>query len=74
MKKKIVLWLAAVAAVLALVSCDSKTCYCYDNGREEVLYVNPDVKCNAYSSGRRGCVEVNERMNPSEIGQEYKKR
>ncbi len=65
--------IAAVAA-LSFVSCDSKTCYCYDNGREEVLYVNPDVKCDAYSSGRRGCVESNERMNPNEIGQEYKKR
>ena len=74
MKKKLILSLVTIVAALAFASCDSKTCYCYDNGREEVLYVNPDVKCNAYSSGRRGCVESNERMNPSEIGQEYKKR
>ena len=73
MKKKLILSLVTIVAALAFASCDSKTCYCYDNGREEVLYVNPDVKCNAYSSGRRCCVESNERMNPSEIGQEYKK-
>ena len=73
MKKKLILSLVTIVAALAFASCDSKTCYCYHNGRAEVLYVNPDVKCNAYSSGRRGCVESNERMNPSEIGQEYKK-
>lgn len=72
--KKILLLAGAVLAAVSLASCDSKMCYCYDNGHEEVLYVNPDVKCSAYSSGRRGCVEANERMNPSEIGQEYKKR
>ena len=74
MKKKILLAAFAAVAALAMAACDSKTCYCYDNGREEILYVNPDVKCTAYSSGRRGCVEANERMNPSEIGQEYRKR
>ena len=72
--KKIILLAGAVLATVSLASCDSKMCYCYDNGHEEVLYVNPDVKCSAYSLGRRGCVEANERMNPSEIGQEYKKR
>ena len=74
MKKKIMMAAIVAVVVTVMVSCDSKVCYCYDNGREEVLYVNPDVKCTAYSSGRRGCVESNERMNPSEIGQEYKKR
>lgn len=73
MKIKVLLPIATLVA-LAFASCDSKMCYCYDNGREEVLYVNADVKCDAYSSGRRGCVESNERMNPNEIGQEYKKR
>ena len=75
MKKKAYLYALALCAFATLcASCDSKVCYCYDNGREEVLYVNPDVKCDAYSSGRRGCVEANERMDPSEIGQEYRKR
>lgn len=74
MKKKILMAVFSAVAALTFAACDSKVCYCYDNGREEVLYVNPDVKCTAYSSGRRGCVESNERMNPSEIGQEYKKR
>lgn len=74
MKKKILMAVFSAVAAVTLAACDSKVCYCYDNGREEVLYVNPDVKCSAYSSGRRGCVESNERMNPSEIGQEYKKR
>lgn len=74
MKKRIIMTVCAAVAALAMAACDSKICYCYDNGREEVLYVNPDVKCDAYSSGRRGCVEANERMDPNEIGQEYKKR
>lgn len=74
MKKKIFLPMVAVIVVVAFMSCDSKTCYCYDNGREEVLYVNPDVKCSAYNTDLRGCVESNERMNPNEIGQQYKKR
>ncbi len=70
--KKILIVVAVVVAAVSLSSCDSKLCYCYDNGREETLYVNPDVACNAYSSGRRGCVEANERMHGG-IAEEYKK-
>lgn len=70
--KKITTLAAIAIATLALGACDSKLCYCYDNGHEETLYVNPDVACNAYSSGRRGCVEENERMSGG-IAEEYKK-
>lgn len=41
--KKIMLLAGAVLAAVSLASCDSKMCYCYDNGHEEVLYVNPDL-------------------------------
>lgn len=71
MKKKALLTISAIAA-LTFVSCDSKLCYCYNNGREETVYVNPDVACNAYSNGSRGCVEENERMHGG-IAEEYKK-
>ena len=72
MKKKVFIALMAFAA-LSVVSCGTKLCYCYENGHEEELYVSEDVACSAYSTNRKGCVEQNERMDPSEIGQEFKK-
>ena len=74
MKNKILIAACAAMAALTMAACDSKICYCYDNGREEVLYTNPDVKCSAYNSGSRGCVESNERMDPNDVGQEYRKK
>ncbi len=72
MKKKVLIAITAFAA-LSLASCGTKLCYCYENGHEEELYVSEDVACSAYSTNRKGCVEQNERMDPSQIGQEYKK-
>lgn len=72
MKKKI-LFLALVVAAMAAVSCDTKLCYCYENGYENEVYVDSDVKCTAYSTDRRGCVEAHERMNASEIATDQKR-
>ena len=67
MKRKILVLSAALLCGAALFSsCDQKMCYCYENGLEEEMYVNADQACSAYTSGNRGCVEVNERMNPSQ--------
>ena len=72
--KKTVLFAVIAFVALCLASCDTKLCYCYENGHEEEMYVSSDVACSAYSTNRKGCVESNERMDPSQIGQEYKKR
>lgn len=66
MKKKVIIPLAAVAA-LFLASCDSKLCYCYENGEEQQLYISPDLPCNSQGTATRGCVEQNERMDPDDI-------
>lgn len=66
MKKRILIALAAVAA-LSFASCDSKLCYCYENGQEQQLYISPDLPCNSYSTASRGCVEQNERMDPGDV-------
>ncbi len=64
MKKRIVPMVGVVALTLLFASCDLKKCYCYENGYEEETYVNTDVPCSSYTTATRGCVEVNERMNP----------
>ena len=66
MKKKVIIPLAAVAS-LFLASCDSKLCYCYENGEEQQLYISPDLPCNSQGTATRGCVEQNERMDPDDI-------
>lgn len=72
MRKKILASAFLLAALLA-VSCDTKLCYCYENGYEDEVYVNSDTQCNAYSTSRRGCVESHERMNASQIAAEQKR-
>ena len=57
----------AVMAVVMLSSCDTKLCYCYENGYEQTVYVNPDTPCNSMTRGERGCVEQNERMDPNDV-------
>ncbi len=54
-------------AVASLASCDTKLCYCYENGYEQEVYVNIDTPCNSMSRGERGCVERNERMDPTQV-------
>ena len=73
MKKRLIFPVTLVLACIAFASCGSKLCYCYEGNHEAELYVSEDVACNAYSTDRRGCVESYERMNPSDIGDEYKK-
>ena len=64
MKKRVIMVLGAMALTAVLASCDSKLCYCYENGVEQQMYVSSDVPCSTYTSGNRGCVEANERMDP----------
>lgn len=73
MKKRLIIPFVLMLACMAFASCGSKLCYCYEGNREAELYVSEDVACNAYSTDRRGCVESYERMNPNDIGDEYKK-
>ena len=65
--KKVFLGIVAIMAVIALSSCEDKLCYCYENGREQMVYVHADTPCNSMTRGERGCVESNERMNPGEV-------
>lgn len=67
MKKPILTILGVAALTLLFASCDLKLCYCYENGTEEETYVKMDVPCNSYTTASRGCVEVNERMNPDQV-------
>ena len=53
--------------IVGLWSCDDKLCYCYENGHEQMVYVNSDVACNSMTHGERGCVESYERMNPGDV-------
>ena len=70
MKKKLSIPLVATA-MLALASCDSKMCFCYETTPtgvlEQEVYTNTDTHCNALSNSTRTCVEQNERMNPGDI-------
>jgi hypothetical protein len=72
MKKKLLLPLA-VLAVLFMVSCDAKLCYCYErvggSVQETEIYVNTDTPCNSKNTATRGCIERSERgsFDPSEI-------
>ena len=66
MKKKLLIPLAAIAA-LSFASCDTKLCYCYENGQEQQLYISTDLPCNSQSTASRGCVEQNERMDPDDV-------
>ena len=70
MKKRILISLAALAA-LGFASCDSKLCYCYEPTTsgvyESEVYVNTDTPCSSMTTGTRGCVEENERMDQGQI-------
>ncbi len=66
MKKRLIIPAAFVITVLCCSSCDTKLCYCYENGMEQVVYVDSDTPCNSMTRGERGCVESYERMDPSQ--------
>ena len=63
MKKKILIPMALVICA-TFASCDTKLCYCYENGQEQTMYISTDLPCNTQSTDTRGCVEQNERMDP----------
>lgn len=65
--KKIFFVMAALMALTALSSCDSKLCYCYEHGYETEVYTNTDTPCAVLGSGERGCVESYERMDPGQV-------
>lgn len=64
--KKTIIPLLALAALALFAACDTKKCYCYENGREYVDYVSPDQRCATLTHGDYGCVEINERLSPEE--------
>lgn len=70
MKRRLIIAAVALMAV-GFASCDSKLCYCYEPTSsgvyESEVYVNTDTPCSSMSTGNRGCVERNERMNPGDI-------
>lgn len=65
--KKILIAIAALVMVTVLASCDSKLCYCYENGHEQEIYTHSDTPCSSMTKGDRGCVEKNERMDPGQV-------
>lgn len=67
MKKRYIIPAALAFIALCFSSCDTKLCYCYENGHEQMVYVESDTPCNSMTRGERGCVESNERMNPNEV-------
>lgn len=67
MKKRLFYALLACGLAVAFTACDSKLCYCYENGYETEMYVSPDLPCQSYTTTTRGCVEQNERMDPGDI-------
>ena len=70
MKKKLIS-IAAIMAIFAFASCDTKLCYCYESTStgvyEQEVYVQSDTPCSSMNRENRGCVERNERMDPGEI-------
>lgn len=65
-KNRIMLAVGIVAMTALFASCDTKLCYCYENGYEQTVYINVDTPCNSMTRGERGCVESNERMDPGQ--------
>jgi len=76
MKKVIILM--AVFATTMLVSCETKTCVCYESvgghWTKNETYADASEKCSNLSTNTRKCVEsYEEDIDPSEIGIEYKR-
>ena len=62
MKQKRILAALVLLGAVALASCDSKVCYCYDGPHETTQYTNSDTPCSSLGRGGVGCVEEWERM------------
>ena len=81
--KRIVFSFFAIGALLATMSCDTKSCKCYYyNGNStpymEIEYVSEGTSCSSLDYERttqyRQCLEYNEPdIDPGDIGQQYKK-
>ena len=71
--KKIIIPVLALAALALAASCDTKKCYCYEGGYEEVEYVLADKACSSQSTTNRGCIEESERgsFDPRQTGRRY---
>ena len=80
--KKIRLLAIAVIAVIAITSCDTKTCRCYYNDGvnepyKDYEYVDEGTPCSSLDYERnhrfRMCTEMSEpEIDPHDIGQDYK--
>ena len=62
--------LVLVSLCALFASCDQKKCYCFERDiaehlHEQILYVNPDVRCSTLGNDSRGCVESSERYDPN---------
>ena len=67
MKKNRIMVAMGIVALIALsASCDTKLCYCYENGYEQTVYLDADTPCSSMTRGERGCVESYERMDPGQ--------
>lgn len=75
--KKIILILAVVGSV-ALASCDTKQCRCYEyNGTRWVrtdTYILADRACRTMNTNTYQCDEMSDPViDPNDIGEDYKK-
>lgn len=75
--RKNLIAIIAVATTATLVSCDSKTCVCYEsiNGQmtQTETLTDPSTRCNTLSTSRVTCVEVGEEIDPSQMAVDYKR-
>jgi hypothetical protein len=81
--KRLTALIIAIAMIAVLASCDTKSCKCYiydgNNPAQRVTeYIDDGTPCGTldYTRGKRYriCTEYNEQdIDPSQIGQEYKK-
>ena len=76
-KQKIVRLLFVSLFLLTIASCE-KTCVCYEpvNGTMTMrdVFASNSKKCTSLSTARRTCVEESERVDPSQIAIDMKKK
>ena len=75
--KKGLIAIVAVAGIMALSSCDSKVCICYQRVNGTVTKTetmgDPAARCSTLSTSSRTCVEEYEEVDPSQIAIDYKR-
>lgn len=77
--KKTLLSIIAVAGMLALSSCDTKQCRCYEyNGRHWVrndTYILTDRECRTQNTNTYKCDEMSDPViDPNDIAEDGKKK